>query len=160
MYTHHNFLIHSSADGHLAVVKLAAMNIGVHVPLSILLKPTFLIRHRFLISWKQSDQQSMFKHNFQYVIYWHKDKNRNSNSRSFSEYLTLKTNIPLRIFPLFFFLINIQIKKRLSFNKCSATVTEESIFLSPATSTCPVFPSPLVGSSHDLYSKWTSSNTP
>ena len=39
---YHNFLIHSSADGHLgcfhdlALVNSAAMSIGVHVPLSIL----------------------------------------------------------------------------------------------------------------------------
>ena len=39
---YHNFLIHSSADGHpgcfhvLAVVNSAAMNIGLHVSLSIL----------------------------------------------------------------------------------------------------------------------------
>ena len=33
---YHNFLIHLSADGHLAVVNSAAMNIGVHVSLSIL----------------------------------------------------------------------------------------------------------------------------
>ena len=33
---HHNFLIHLSADGHLAVVNSTAMNIGVHVSLSIL----------------------------------------------------------------------------------------------------------------------------
>ena len=40
MYMYHNFLIHSSADGHLgclhvlAVINSAAMNIGVHVSLN------------------------------------------------------------------------------------------------------------------------------
>ena len=42
MYMYHSFLIHSFVDGHLgyfhvlAIIKSAAMNIGVHVSLSVL----------------------------------------------------------------------------------------------------------------------------
>ena len=48
MYMYHNFLIHSSADGHtggfhvLAIVNSAAMSIGVHMSLSILVSSVFM----------------------------------------------------------------------------------------------------------------------
>ena len=44
LYMYHNFLIHSSADGHLGcfhvlvIINSAVMNIGVHVSLSILVQ--------------------------------------------------------------------------------------------------------------------------
>ena len=48
MYMYHNFLIHSSADGHLgylhvlASVNSSAMNIGVHMSLSILVSMVYM----------------------------------------------------------------------------------------------------------------------
>ena len=48
MYIYHNFLIHSSYDGHLgcfhvlATINSAAMNTGVHVFLSSLVSPVYM----------------------------------------------------------------------------------------------------------------------
>ena len=48
MYMYHSFLSHSIADGHLgcfyvlAIVNSAAMNIGVHVSLSILVSSGYM----------------------------------------------------------------------------------------------------------------------
>ena len=50
MYIYHNFLIHSSANGHLgcfhvlAIVNSAVMNIGVHMSLSILVSSVYMPR--------------------------------------------------------------------------------------------------------------------
>ena len=49
---YHGFLIHSSADGHLgcfhvlAIINSAAMNIGAHVSLSILVSSGYMPRSR------------------------------------------------------------------------------------------------------------------
>ena len=50
VYMYHSFLIHSSADGHLgcfhvlAIINSAAVNIGVHVSLSVLVSLVFMPR--------------------------------------------------------------------------------------------------------------------
>ena len=57
---YHNFLIHSSADGHLgclhvpAIINSAVMNIGVHVSLSILVSSVCMSSSRIAASYGSS----------------------------------------------------------------------------------------------------------
>ena len=51
---YHNVLIHSFADGHLAIVNSAVMNTGVHVPLSILVSSVCMPSSRIAESYGSS----------------------------------------------------------------------------------------------------------
>ena len=51
---YHSFLIHSSADGHLAYINSAAMNIGVHVSLSLLVSSVCMPSSGIAVSYGSS----------------------------------------------------------------------------------------------------------
>ena len=74
VYMYHSFLIHSSADGHLgcfhvlSIINSAAMNVGVHVPLSDLVSPVCMPRSGIARSYGSSNSRFSFFSLFSFIF--------------------------------------------------------------------------------------------
>ena len=131
LYIYHNFLIYSSADVHLdyfhviAIVKRIAINIGVHVFLSILIPSGYMQRSG--VSGSYDSSSPSFSRNLQTVLhtgctslcYWQQCIRVNSSPQPFQEFLLVEFLVmatlnsmrrPLIIILIFIYLIMNDVK--------------------------------------------------